>query len=120
MSSASQALAPRDLVHGELVREGELQKAALLFAAGRASLCTRKTYEGVYKSFVEHLRDETAGIDALNAQAVTDYRDSLEIANLKPSSIAVHLSALRRLAKELRADPCRRRCNTGPLAPVEN
>jgi integrase/recombinase XerD len=92
------------LVHGEVLDPGSLVVRAAEVALRQPAPATRATYASVYRAFCGHL-SPTAGVDALSAESVRCWRDSLEALGRSPATIAKHLSALRTLADALDADP---------------
>lgn len=92
------------LVSHEVIDPSALAVCAAEVAARQRSPATRATYAGVYRAFCAELGVD-AGPDALHAQSVRAWRDSLEARGSSPATIAKHLSALRTLADALGADP---------------
>jgi integrase/recombinase XerD len=99
------AAAPEGLlVRGEVLDPHSLHARAAEVARRQGAPATRATYASVYRAFCEHL-SLRAGVEALSADSVRAWRDSLEAHGRSPATIAKHLSALRTLADALGADP---------------
>jgi len=92
------------LVSYEVIDPHALAVRAAEVAARQRSPATRLTYAGVYRAFCAGLGVHV-GSDALTAESVRAWRDSLETRGCSPATIAKHLSALRMLADALGADP---------------
>lgn len=97
--------APVSGVRGELVDDQGLLARATEVAAGQRSPNTRRAYLATYRQFVAFVGDPNVGAEAFTREAMRRYRDALEACGAAPSTIARHLSALRRLADELDLDP---------------
>ena len=109
-------------VGGELVHPEELASLAGEVAARQRTRNTRRTYAACYRQFVALLvvrlgRPPRRG--DLTALTVRAYRDQLEADGRTAATIAHHLSALRRLAAELDADPAIQRVRADRVAPRE-
>lgn len=77
---------------------------AAAFAGRERSANTRKTYATAYRSLVAFLGTD-ARPEALSAAAVHAWRTELERSGRAPGTVAVYLSAVRKLADHLGADP---------------
>ncbi len=95
---------PATAVRGEVLDPACLAVRAAEIARRQPSPATRSTYAGVYRAFCAGLGVHV-GPDALTAERVRAWRDSLETRGCSPATIAKHLSALRTLADALGADP---------------
>jgi len=85
-------------LRGELVApESALSVRAADVAAREAAPATRSTYASVYRAFAAALGPDATAAD-VTPQAVRAWRDRLELEGRSPSTIAKHLSALRKLA----------------------
>jgi integrase/recombinase XerD len=90
---------------GELLEAFEQQVLAI--AASAASPNTRRAYATAYRAFAGflHARYGGASIETFTLAAVAAWRDHLQAAGLAPSSVAQRVSAVRRLAAAIDADP---------------
>jgi integrase/recombinase XerD len=80
---------------------------ALAIAGMAASPNTRRAYATAYRSFADFLRVRygEASKDTVTIASVAAWRDELSAQGLAPSSVAQRVSAVRRLAATLGADP---------------
>jgi site-specific recombinase XerD len=80
---------------------------ALAIAASAAAPNTRRAYATAYRTFVAFLRARygEASLQTFTLATVADWRDELVNQGLAPSSVAQRVSAVRRLAAQIGADP---------------
>jgi integrase/recombinase XerD len=80
---------------------------ALAIAGMAASPNTRRAYATAYRAFAGflHARYGEASIETFTVGAVAAWRDQLQAQGLAPSSVAQRVSAVRRLAAAIGADP---------------
>ena len=99
------ALSERTGGGGELVDAFEQQVLAI--AASAAAPNTRRAYATAYRTFAAflHARYGEASVQTFTIAAVAAWRDQLQAQGLAPSSIAQRVSAVRRLAAAVGADP---------------
>lgn len=97
--------------HGQVVDSTSLEHVAVAVADRQAAPTTRKTYASVYRSLALFLRARAHAregvpvpVSALDADAVTAFRNELEAAGRSTSTIRTYLSAVRLLAAELDVD----------------
>jgi len=90
---------------GELV--DAFQAQALAIAASAAAPNTRRAYATAYRTFAAflHAHYGEASIETFTVAAVAAWRDALQAQGLAPSSVAQRVSAVRRLAAAIGADP---------------
>lgn len=91
-----------------------LAAIAAAFAGREGTANTRKTYGTAYRSLVGFL-GEDAGPEALSPAAVHAWRVDLESSGRAPSTVGVYLSAVRKLAEHLGADPAVRAVRGAPV-----
>lgn len=89
----------------ELVDTFEEQALAVASSAPAAN--TRRAYATAYQAFAGYLRDRygTASVHTFTLAAVAGWRDELAAQGLAPSTVAQRVSAVRRLAAAIGADP---------------
>lgn len=93
-------------VRGELApAPGTLLARAHEAAAAHRSPNTRRAYLATYRQFAAFVGGPDAGAEPFTREAMRRYRDQLENSGAAASTVARHLSALRRLADELDLDP---------------
>jgi len=80
---------------------------ALAIAASAAAPNTRRAYATSYRAFAAFLRARygAASLQTFTLTAVAGWRDELTQQGLAPSSVAQRISAVRRLAAQIGADP---------------
>ncbi len=90
---------------GELLDDFEAR--ALAIAASAAAPNTRRAYATAYRAFGAFLRTRCgeASVETFTLAAVAAWRDQLQEQGLAPSSVAQRVSAVRRLAAAIGADP---------------
>ena len=90
---------------GELV--DAFQQQVMAIAASAAAPNTRRAYATAYRAFAGFLRarDGEASVQTFTVAAVAAWRDHLHAEGLAPSSVAQRVSAVRRLAAAVGADP---------------
>jgi integrase/recombinase XerD len=90
---------------GELV--GAFEARAMAIAASAAAPNTRRAYAAAYRAFAGFLRAHygEASVETFTLAAVAAWRDQLQAQGLAPSSVAQRVSAVRRLAAAIGADP---------------
>jgi integrase/recombinase XerD len=90
---------------GELV--DSFQAQALAIAASAAAPNTRRAYATAYRAFAMFLRTHygEASIQTFTVATVAAWRDQLHAQGLTASSVAQRVSAVRRLAAAIGADP---------------
>jgi integrase/recombinase XerD len=90
---------------GELV--DAFRARALAIAASAAAPNTRRAYATAYRAFAAFLRSHygEASVQIFTVAAVAAWRDQLQAQGLAPSSVAQRVSAVRRLAAAIGADP---------------
>ena len=90
---------------GELVDAFEQQLVAI--ASSAAAPNTRRAYAIAYRAFAGFLRAHygEASVQTFTVAAVAAWRDHLQAEGLAPSSVAQRVSAVRRLAAAIGADP---------------
>jgi site-specific recombinase XerD len=90
---------------GELVDAFEAR--AMAIAASAAAPNTRRAYAASYRAFASFLRAHygEASVQTFTLAAVAAWRDQLQAQGLAPSSVAQRVSAVRRLAAAVGADP---------------
>jgi integrase/recombinase XerD len=90
---------------GELV--DDFDERALAIAGMAASPNTRRAYATAYRAFADFLRVHygEASSEKVTIASVAAWRDELAARGLAPSSITQRVSAVRRLAASLGADP---------------
>ena len=83
------------------------EERALAIAASAAAPNTRRSYATAYRSFAAFLRTRygTASVQTFTLAAVAGWRDELTAQGLAPTSVAQRVSAVRRLAAAIGADP---------------
>jgi integrase/recombinase XerD len=83
------------------------EKRALAIAGSAAAANTRRSYATSYRAFAAFLRARygEASLQTFTLQAVAGWRDELTRQGLAPSSVAQRVSAVRRLAAQIGADP---------------
>jgi integrase/recombinase XerD len=92
---------------GDLELVDAFTERALVIAASAAAPNTRRSYATAYRAFAAFLcaRYGEASIDTFTVATVAGWRDELTAQGLAPSSIAQRVSAVRRLAAAIGADP---------------
>jgi len=92
---------------GELELVDAFEARALAVAASAAAPNTRRAYANAYRAFAGFLRAHygIASIETFTLAAVAAWRDHLTSQGLAPSSVAQRVSAVRRLAVAIGADP---------------
>jgi integrase/recombinase XerD len=92
---------------GELELVDAFQERALAIAASAAAPNTRRAYATSYRAFAGFLRARygEACVETFTLAAVAAWRDELTHQGLAPSSVAQRVSAVRRLAAAIGADP---------------
>jgi site-specific recombinase XerD len=90
---------------GELV--DAFEQRALAIAASAAAPNTRRAYATAYRAFAGFLRAHygKASVETFTVAAVAAWRDQLQEQGLAASSVAQRVSAVRRLAAAIGADP---------------
>jgi integrase/recombinase XerD len=90
---------------GELV--DAFEQRAMAIAASAAAPNTRRAYATAYRAFAGFLRAHygEASLETFTVAAVAAWRDELQVRGLAPSSVAQRVSAVRRLATAIGADP---------------
>jgi integrase/recombinase XerD len=90
---------------GELV--DAFDQRAMAIAASAAAPNTRRAYATAYRAFAGFLRARygEASVETFTLAAVAAWRDHLQGQGLAPSSVAQRVSAVRRLAAAIGADP---------------
>ena len=90
---------------GELV--DAFEQRAMAIAASAAAPNTRRAYATAYRAFAVFLRAHygEASIETCTVAAVAAWRDELQAHGLAASSVAQRVSAVRRLAAAIGADP---------------
>jgi integrase/recombinase XerD len=103
--TAEFALPPRAGGGGELV--DAFEQRAMAIAASAAAPNTRRAYATAYRTFADFLRARygEASVETFTLAAVAAWRDHLHAQGLAPSSVAQRVSAVRRLAAAIGADP---------------
>jgi len=83
------------------------EERALAIAESAAAPNTRRAYATSYRAFAAFLRARygEASLQTFTLQAVAGWRDELTAQGLAPSSVAQRVSAVRRLAAQISADP---------------
>jgi len=83
------------------------EERALAIAASAAAPNTRRAYATSYRAFAVYLRSRygEASLQTFTLTAVAGWRDELTAQGLAPSSVAQRVSAVRRLAAQIGADP---------------
>ena len=83
------------------------EERALVIAASAAAPNTRRSYATAYRAFSVFLRARygTASVETFTLAAVAGWRDELSAQGLAPTSVAQRVSAVRRLAPAIGADP---------------
>lgn len=83
------------------------EERALAIAASAAAPNTRRSYSTAYRAFAAFLRARygSASVETFTLAAVAGWRDELTAQGLAPTSVAQRVSAVRRLAAALAADP---------------
>ena len=83
------------------------EQRALAIAASAAAPNTRRAYATSYRLFLSFLRARhgEASVETFTLAAVAGWRDELSAQGLAPSSVAQRVSAVRRLAAAIGADP---------------
>jgi integrase/recombinase XerD len=83
------------------------EERALAIAASAAAANTRRSYATAYRAFAAFLRARygNASVETITVAAVTGWRDELTAQGLAPTSVAQRVSAVRRLAAAIGADP---------------
>ena len=101
------ALRERLLDGGEAELVDAFQERALAIAASAAAPNTRRAYATAYRAFAAflHARHGAASIETFTVTAVAGWRDELAAQGLSPSTVAQRISAVRRLAAAIGADP---------------
>ena len=99
------ALSERTGGGGELV--DAFQAQAMAIASSAAAPNTRRAYATAYRAFAAFLRAHygEASVQTFTVAAVAAWRDQLQALGLAPSSVAQRVSAVRRLAVAVGADP---------------
>jgi integrase/recombinase XerD len=99
------ALPERVGAGGELV--DAFDQRAMAIAASAAAPNTRRAYATAYRAFAGFLRVRygEASLQTFTIAAVVVWRDQLRADGLAPSSVAQRVSAVRRLAAAIGADP---------------
>jgi len=99
------ALSERTGGGGELVDAFDQQVLAIAAAAAAAN--TRRAYATAYRAFAAflHSRYGEASVQTFTLAAVAAWRDDLQAQGLASSSVAQRVSAVRRLAAAIGADP---------------
>lgn len=92
---------------GELDLVDAFEEQALAIASSAAAANTRRAYATAYRAFVRYLHDVygTASVQTFTLAAVARWRDDLAAQGLAPSTVAQRVSAVRRLAAAIGADP---------------
>lgn len=90
---------------GDLV--DAFEQRAMAIAASAAAPNTRRAYATAYRTFAGFLRAHygEASVESFTVTAVAAWRDQLQGQGLAPSSVAQRVSAVRRLAAAIGADP---------------
>ncbi len=101
------AIAVREREGGGGVLVDDFDERALAIAGMAASPNTRRAYATAYRAFAGFLRARygEASKDTITIASVAAWRDELAGRGLAPSSITQRVSAVRRLAATLGADP---------------
>ena len=83
------------------------QERALAIAASAAAPNTRRAYATAYRAFAAflHAQHGEASIETFTVTAVAGWRDELAAQGLSASTVAQRVSAVRRLAAAIGADP---------------
>jgi integrase/recombinase XerD len=92
---------------GEVELVDGFAQRALAIAASAAAPNTRRAYATAYRAFAAFLRDRygEASAATITVAAVTGWRDELTAQGLAASTVAQRVSAVRRLAAAIGADP---------------
>ena len=92
---------------GELELVDAFAERALAIATSAAAPNTRRAYATAYRAFALFLRARygEASVETFTVAAVAAWRDELTAHGLAPSSVAQRVSAVRRLAAAIGADP---------------
>jgi integrase/recombinase XerD len=92
---------------GEAELVDGFQDRALAIAASAAAPNTRRAYATAYRAFAAflHARYGEASIETFTVTAVAGWRDELAAQGLSASTVAQRISAVRRLAAAIGADP---------------
>jgi integrase/recombinase XerD len=92
---------------GELELVDAFVERALAIAASAAAPNTRRAYATAYRAFAVFLRARygQASVETFTVAAVAAWRDELTAQGLAASSVAQRVSAVRRLAAAIGADP---------------
>jgi integrase/recombinase XerD len=103
----STELAPQARVGGGGELVDAFEQRVLAIAAAAAAPNTRRAYATGYRAFAGFLRAHygEASIHTFTVAAVAAWRDQLQVQGLAPSSVAQRVSAVRRLAAAIGADP---------------
>ena len=83
------------------------EEHVLAIAASAAASNTRRSYATAYRAFAMFLRAHygVASVETFTLAAVAGWRDELTAQGLAPTSVAQRVSAVRRLAAAIGADP---------------
>jgi integrase/recombinase XerD len=97
----------RESAHGGAQLVDAFDEQALAIAATAAAPNTRRAYATAYRAFAGFLRARygEASSEHMTVATVAAWRDELAAQGLAPSSVAQRVSAVRRLAATLGADP---------------
>ena len=92
---------------GELELVDAFTEQALAIAASAAAPNTRRAYATAYRAFAAFLRERygQASLQTFTVRAVAAWRDELTAHGLAASTVAQRVSAVRRLAAAVGADP---------------
>ena len=92
---------------GELELVDSFTEQALAIAASAAAPNTRRAYATAYRAFAAFLHEHygEASLQRFTVSAVAGWRDELTAKGHAPSTVAQRVSAVRRLAAALGADP---------------
>jgi integrase/recombinase XerD len=92
---------------GELELLDAFVERALAIASSAAAPNTRRAYGTAYRAFAVFLRARygQASVETFTVASVATWRDELTAQGLAPSSVAQRVSAVRRLAAAIGADP---------------
>jgi integrase/recombinase XerD len=100
-------LALRDRVGGGGELVDAFEQRAMTIAASAAAPNTRRAYATAYRAFAAFLRAHygEASVETFTVAAVAAWRDQLQAQGLVANSVAQRVSAVRRLAAAIGADP---------------
>ncbi|MEA2492769.1 MAG: Phage integrase, N-terminal SAM-like domain, partial [Thermoleophilaceae bacterium] len=100
-------IALRERVGGGVELVDAFDQRAMAIAASAAAPNTRRAYATAYRAFAGFLRIHygKASLETFTVAAVAAWRDQLHAEGLAASSVAQRVSAVRRLAAAIGADP---------------